>query len=418
MQVKIPYDKKILSLDIPVDEKQVTRLSEPPSNINIIKLFNNKLDSSPFPDEIKGLKKIGIILPDYTRKGPVSLLLEFLVAFLKKISKTYPEYSIFFASGLHRPMRDSEIKEIIKNLSVSPANIIVNNADDENQHTSIAKTDFETDVSVLSEILNVDALISISNVLFHYYSGFSGGGKSYMPGVSTRSSINNNHKLTLDRIKGRNPKCYPGIIEGNPVFEDIIKFTELIPKPKFGIQFITNINGDVVELFIDELFTAHKKAIEFRKNNFTFEFEEPFDCAICGSGGWPTDCNYIQAHKTMEISGEAVKPGGIIIHIGACKEGWGSPHFLPIFKEGNSEKMEIALRKNYQVSRQTAWFTRTKTETRKVFMYSDLPENEIKMIGAIPINLDDIHNLISKTMKIILLPCGISSIPVLTCTGS
>ena len=48
---------------------------------------------------------------------------------------------------------------------------------------------------------------------------------------------------------------------------------------------------------------------------------------IASQGGAPKDLNLYQTQKALDNAKYAVKPGGVIILIGSCKEGLGEPTF-------------------------------------------------------------------------------------------
>jgi len=54
---------------------------------------------------------------------------------------------------------------------------------------------------------------------------------------------------------------------------------------------------------------------------------ESADIVVASAGGYPRDINLYQAHKAIENASHAVKPGGTIILVAECREGFGNSTF-------------------------------------------------------------------------------------------
>ena len=62
-------------------------------------------------------------------------------------------------------------------------------------------------------------------ICYHVFAGFGGGRKSIAPGVAGFSTIEQNHQNCFSRdVKYEvEPKCNSGILEGNPVSEEMFE---------------------------------------------------------------------------------------------------------------------------------------------------------------------------------------------------
>ncbi len=89
----------------------------------------------------------------------------------------------------------------------------------------------------------------ISSVEPHYFAGYTGGRKSFLPGIASYKTIEQNHKLALKR------EACALKLEGNPVHEDMIDALGTVKKEIFTINTVLDKNhriyaavaGDIYE---------------------------------------------------------------------------------------------------------------------------------------------------------------------------
>jgi nickel-dependent lactate racemase len=79
---------------------------------------------------------------------------------------------------------------------------------------------------------NADLLVSEGFIEPHFFAGFSGGRKSVLPGVSSRSTVLYNHNAGF--INDKNSAS--GVLEGNPIHRDMVYAAQ-----KAGLTFICNV---------------------------------------------------------------------------------------------------------------------------------------------------------------------------------
>ena len=94
----------------------------------------------------------------------------------------------------------------------------------------VGTTSRGTRLEVFEPYLEADLRVCVGNIEYHYFAGFSGGAKAVVPGLCSYAAISDNHSMMLA------PTARAGIMEGNPVREDIDEAAEMI-----GIDFILNV---------------------------------------------------------------------------------------------------------------------------------------------------------------------------------
>jgi nickel-dependent lactate racemase len=108
---------------------------------------------------------------------------------------------------------------------------------------------------------------------------------------------------------------------------------------------------------------------------------KPADLAIVSCGGYPKDINFIQAHKALDYGVQAVRPGGTVILLAACPDGFGNPTFFDWFRYQELDAFEAALRQHYQINGQTAYATLCKARTWRIILVSAFTRVQSERMG-------------------------------------
>jgi nickel-dependent lactate racemase len=177
-----------------------------------------------------------------------------------------------------------------------------------------------TKVSVNPLLLDADFVLAIGNVDVHYFAGYTGGYKAVIPGLAGKETIERNHSLmTL-------PNAEPGVVELNPVREDIEEAGQLT-----GLRYVVDVVLDerrrIVSSYAGDPISALRAAIKIVDDLVKVPVKEPADIVVASAGGYPRDINLYQAHKAIENASHAVKTGGTIILLAECREGFGNTTF-------------------------------------------------------------------------------------------
>ena len=79
-----------------------------------------------------------------------------------------------------------------------------------------------TEMAVNEMAVNADRLVIITSVEPHYFAGYTGGRKSFLPGVASYKTIEQNHKLAM------RPEAQAIALAGNPVHEDMMDALQVV----------------------------------------------------------------------------------------------------------------------------------------------------------------------------------------------
>ena len=155
--------------------------------------------------------KAAIVVSDITRPCPTY---RFLPALLDELGALAPEdISILFALGGHRGHTPEEQLRLVGEEVAARGVRLVDL--DASRCVPVGTTSRGTRLEVFEEYLDADLRICTGNIEYHYFAGFSGGAKAVVPGLCSYAAIRDNHSMMLA------PTARAGIIDGNPVREDI-----------------------------------------------------------------------------------------------------------------------------------------------------------------------------------------------------
>ena len=169
--------------------------------------------------------------------------------------------------------------------------------------------------------VKADRLVIITSVEPHYFAGYTGGRKSFLPGVAAYKTIEQNHRLAM------RPEAQALRLDGNPVHEDMVDaINELHGKPIFAIQVVLDRHQQIYRVAAGDLQRSFHKAVEWANQVFCVDIHEKADVVI-SIASYPMDIDLYQSQKAIENGKRALKPGGSIILVSKCRAGIGDEAF-------------------------------------------------------------------------------------------
>lgn len=322
---------------------------------------------------------VAIVVSDSFRDTRVNAYLNTLLTALNDKGIPSKQISIIFSTGTHRPPTDGEAKQILGDgiFNGYRDRIFSHDPNDANNLIEIGVTSAGTRVVVNKHVQTADHIILTGSVVMHYFGGFGGGRKSFVPGLASTETIAQNHSLNLDPdVDTLDPRVDIGTLKGNPVADDMLEATRL-SHVDFIINTVLDAHSEVAGLFVGELEAAHEKAADFARGLFECPIDEKADLVIAGS---PSTKNFVQTHKSLFNAYQAVKPEGRIILLATCPEGLGGNNFEKWLHLGDRAQIIAALRQQSEINGQTALSTREKAPI--TYLVSSLSDEDVSLIGA------------------------------------
>ena len=386
--IQLSYGKH--SLDFTFDENRFEILSgnlsddRPLTDAEIGEILNAPIQSPLLDDLVASGDSVLIVVSDATRATASAQILNLLVRRLIQIGVSPGSLAIIFATGIHRPVTPAEKIELLTPFIAQRVKTIDHDAYDDSQMILLGTTERGTPVEVNRALKDFSHVIITGGIGFHYFAGFAGGRKSICPGLASARTIKATHMLALDfETGGRRAGVGTGLLEGNAVHEECEQVAALIA-PSFSINSVVDERGRAVHIYAGNWRSAHRAGCSEYLESHSVEIKELREVVIVSCGGLPYDINLIQAHKALDMAAHACIDGGTIILLAECRDGLGQPNFLKWFEEQDSAALADRLRDGYEVNGQTAWSLLKKAERHRVYLVSELPDDDVRRMRMIP----------------------------------
>lgn len=409
MKLDIAYKRETISVEIPDD--RILKIVEPNDvpTVDESLVIKNGLENSvgkySFESFLNGCEELLVIVNDGTRPTPTARVLKYIHPVLKKIKVKF-----IIATGVHRAANDEEFKFIFGDLyDYYKDNITSHDArNDEMVHLGISSNGTEMNINKL--VTEYEKVMIIGSVEPHYFAGFTGGRKSFLPGVSSFKTIEMNHKHAL------HPDAHALKLEGNPVHEDMLDALKSLTCEVFSIQAVLDKKHKIYGLTSGDINESFFQAIDKAEEIFVADIPGKADIVI-SVAGYPMDVDLYQSQKALDNGKLALKDGGILIMVASCREGLGEEAFYELLS--SSDKPEDVLSKikeNYVLGYHKAGKMAEVNLWADVRAFSDLEDELWEKIFIKPVH--DLQVEITEALlekgsdaKIIILTDGSMTVP-------
>ena len=339
MKIDVKYGKDTQSIEIP-DKNFIGAFypkdveCAPPGEV-INASIENPLGSESMQDFLKGGKDIVFILNDGTRPTPTAKVLD---ALSEKIDLREARYMI--ATGTHRAPTEEEYEFIFGSHYNDLKDRIVIHDSKKSEFVNLGTSKNGTPMEVNKIAVDSDRLVIITSVEPHYFAGYTGGRKSFLPGVASFKTIETNHALAMTE------DAKSLALEGNPVHEDMMDALEAVKGKKiFSIQMVLDRHQNIYKAVSGDLNQAFAKAVGYADEVFSVAIPRLADVVI-SVAPYPMDVDLYQSQKALDNGKWALKNGGKILMVSKCREGLGSETFLTQLSSSNDPRVVLENIKN------------------------------------------------------------------------
>jgi nickel-dependent lactate racemase len=297
------------------------------------------LGSPGLDDFLRGREKVLIVVNDATRPTPTAEVLE---AILPNLAGR--RLQILVATGSHRPPTDGENRWILgKHYDALKGCIHVHDAKQSDRFV-LGKTRYGNELTLNRLVREADAVIPIGSIEPHYFAGYTGGRKSFMPGLAGYDTITANHRLAIS------PAAQALVLEGNPVAEELDDAEELLnPFPIFSIMTVLDGHGGIYAAAAGDLGRTFRSLLARADDVFVVPVSRRAEIVVTIARA-PNDIDLYQSQKALDNGKTALKEGGIIILVSACRSGIGSRVFLDLLgSESTCQAVVAKLDREYRL---------------------------------------------------------------------
>jgi nickel-dependent lactate racemase len=262
---------------------------------------------------------VAIVVTDITRATPDDVLVDALLAELERVGVYREQVTIVVGLGLHRPMTDDELTEMLG----EHADLAVNH--DPEDTVEVGEVD-GTPIKLNRRVAKVDRVLSTGMVEPHQYAGFSGGGKTVAIGAGGEPLIRYTHGPDMLSLGG----VRLGAIEDNPFREAVDEAGDLC-----GLDFCLNVThgpAGILDVAAGLPRLVVRELAESAQEALSVEVDDEYDAVVAGVGA-PKDANLYQATRAATYvllgANNPLREGGRVVVPAELPEGAG---------EGTGEK--------------------------------------------------------------------------------
>ena len=328
MRVHLNYGRGQRAVDLPdgldvtvIAKKAMPLLAEPARAM--ADALAAPLGCPPLAQEAATARSACILICDVTRPVPNGTILPPLIRTLLEAGMAPERITVLVATGLHRPNEGSEREALVGDPWVLQTVRVENHfARADADHVLIGTTGRGTVVRLDRRFVAADLRIATGLVEPHFMAGWSGGRKVIAPGVAHAETITTFHSARFME----HPNCTNCVLEGNPLHEEQLEIMAMIG----GARAVNSVIDDerrVSFLNYGEVVASHAAAVRFAERFATVPVAERFNTVLTSAAGYPLDATYYQTVKGMVGPLQILAPGGDLIVVSSCSEGFGSAHF-------------------------------------------------------------------------------------------
>lgn len=415
MKKYISYGETHICVNIPTECIELTpkNVAKKDENNIIIHALKHPIGSDSIEKFIATSDRILVIVNDASRPTATARILEHIYPILS----THPEVRYLVATGSHRPPTNEEYHYIFGRFyEIIKQQIFVHDARNEKNMIYLGTTKRGTKAYTNKMVLESKNIIVIGSVEPHYFAGYTGGRKAFLPGVASYRTIEMNHKFALDdAAKSLN-------LRGNPVHEDMVDMTTLLKDCRvFSLQTVLTEEQAIYAMTAGDLYQSFDAALPYANEVFCVPLKRKGNIVITVAP-YPMDIDLYQSQKALDNAKLATEDGGIIILVSKCRNGVGEDTFLKLLcKSQTPNTLLKLLEEEYKLGYHKAAKIAQIATHMKIWAVTDLQDDIIRKAMFTPYHtiqsaIDDAVRIIKGNglePNVIFMPAGSLTIPLI-----
>ena len=426
MKLAVPYLDKTFPLEFP--DENLLALAEPnefsvsgsPGEILRYALEHPRgpepsAKGTGLAEFLRNGKKILVIVNDATRPTPTEAMVEALLPYLEAAGLGPEALTLLVATGAHRCPTDAEYRQILGSLHDKlRSRCVAHDSRNDAEMTGLGSTRNGTPIFLNKRLFEADRIIATGSVEPHYFAGFTGGRKAFLPGIAAFRTVEANHKQALS------PAAHSLALEGNPVHEDMMDALPLIKAPVFSFMTVLDKEQGVAAAAAGDLMASFYAAVEIARNIFCVKVPAKADIVV-SVAKFPMDIDLYQSQKAIDNGAIALKDGGDLILVSSCRDGIGDEAYANLLAQAASPEDAIEkIRAGYKLGYHKAAKMAEVSGRATVSAVSELGAERLKsmFIRKAPSPQEALDRAMSEAQakgidkpKILILPDGCVTVP-------
>lgn len=275
---------------------------------------------------------VTVVVDDHTRPNAhTRLFLPWLLDYLLAQRVQRDRIHLLVAGGTHRAPRGEEWTRVLgpKVAQAWMDRVVVHDCD--RGVAEVGAVADGTPVEVDAVALRSEVLIPLTDLDYHYFAGVSGGPKQLVPGIAGRAIITQEH-LQMFGPLGFRPGVDMGVLEGNAVYGYKLEALAVLLRVLaargtlvYALTTVMNPRGRPVHLAAGDVVETHRRAKPVLDSVYVAQVPRTADTVIMSARH--LGLNLYQAGKAFNAARRAVRPGGHILVLAPCQDGWGNEAF-------------------------------------------------------------------------------------------
>ncbi len=425
MRVEIPYLDRFLDLEIP--EGNLLAVAEPNeyeaegSSAEIVEhALERSLDAAGIvgkrlPPFLSGARSVLIVVNDATRPTPTSVMLDALLPALAAAGIGTDATTVLVATGAHRGPTEEEYRQILGgHYEALRSRCVAHEARKKEEMVDLGATRNGTPILLNKRLFESDRIIATGSVEPHYFAGFTGGRKAFLPGVAGYATIEANHKLALADA------AHSLALDGNPVHEDMMDALPLLKAPVFALMAVLDKDQRVAAATAGDLGASFYAAVSVARRIFCVQVPEKADVVV-SVAKFPMDIDLYQSQKAIDNGAVALKDGGTLILVSSCRDGIGDEGYANLLASASTPALAIEkIREGYKLGFHKAAKMAAVSARASVAAKTELPAERLRSMFIDPIDslqdaldaaLERSRKAGSAVPKVLVLPDGCVTVP-------
>ena len=163
----------------------------------------------------------------------------------------------------------------------------------------------------------------MKRITFRLATALAVGGLTVVaPGVAGHETIRTFHSARFME----DPLAVQCNLVGNPLHEEQLQIVRKIGEI-YALNTVIDEERDLVCVTFGEIIASHLAAVAFVAESTQVGVPRKFRTVVTSSAGYPLDKTYYQTVKGMVTPIDILEPGGTLIVVSECSEGFGSREF-------------------------------------------------------------------------------------------
>jgi nickel-dependent lactate racemase len=279
------------------------------------------IGARPLRELVRGRQRVVLLVDDITRPTPASRILPPILKELKQGGMPPEACTVLIAGGTHRTMTPEELEQKLGPEVAVSVEVRCHSAQTA-ELVTLDDPEGQIPIHVNRLAVEADLLVGVGQILPHAISGFSGGGKIVAPGICGRETIRAVHwSMHLTSTA----QLY--WFRDNPVREAIDRVARRA-RLEFLVNVITDKQGDIAAAVAGDPVAAHREGCNLTPRYRGVVLPQQADVVVADA--LPFDVDWWQAIKALPAAAHVCRPGGSIIVIADCPEGFAPEYQEPV----------------------------------------------------------------------------------------